>query len=274
MINFGKVKSGLSIVLRTSLCSSLFFAAAAQANTEEKTEEKTGEKVKVFGYVKAVSAYVTKGATNNPENDNTTLQVLLAASYNGFYTGWWASKLDTAPKTLQTGEPASGPEYYENLFFLGYANKYKDLNYDVNLTSFYYPGSIDSRALQTRLRLAYPVNKKVGNTVGLYMESMLYDVAFANQGDTYVELIYTHPLPQKFMLELSTGLNYFADDGKSKYRPVDVTPKNFVYRQTSVQLSHKVTDNINASVKYIFGGKNRSGIEQKNMPVFAVQFNF
>jgi len=258
---------GKPTILMAALSSMVFFTANAQADTNDD--------IKINGYIRAVSAYVSKGSTNNPENDNATLQAFLNASYKGFYSAWWGSKLDTSVKALQTGEPAPAPDYYENLFLVGYNNKYQDLRYDINLTTFYYPGGKNSTGLASRVRLSHPINKKTGNSVGIFVETYLNDVFYMNKGDTYVELNYNQPLAQKFILDLSTGLNYYTQDGKTQYRPVDNTPKHFVFRHASIQLSHPViNENINAWIKYIIGGENRAAAHQKNMAVFGIQYNF
>lgn len=245
----------------------LMAATDAQANTEDE--------IKINGFVRAVSAYVSKGSTNNPDNEDATLQAFISANYKGFYAAWWTSKLDTSAKYIQTGQPASASEFYEHLFLTGYKSKYKDLRYDWNLTTYYYPGGKNSTALSTRLRLSQPINKKTGSSAGIFVETSLNDVFYMNKGDTYVELLYTQPLPQKFTLDLSAGANFYTEDGKTKYRPIDGTPNNFVFRHASLQLSHPiVNDNTNVWIKYIIGGKNRGGIDQKNMAVIGVQYNF
>lgn len=51
-------------------------------------EESTASKLNVSGNVSVVSAYVSRGGTNGPENDDTTLQAYLRADYQGWYTAY------------------------------------------------------------------------------------------------------------------------------------------------------------------------------------------
>lgn len=234
----------------------------------------TLDDVKLSGYVRAVSAYVSKGGTNSPENDSATLQGSLTAKYNNAYVSWWGSKLGYSWKENNTSSANS----YEHDFIVGYSNTYNDFNYDVYLNTIYYPGGKNTTGMALNAIVSHELSPALKNSASVSVETYLNNVTYMNQGDTYVGFGYSQPLPQDFKLDLETGWNFYRS-GAGKYNAginkLDEKSKDIVWRYGSIQLSHSVINkDITAWVKYVIGGQNRFGEDQKNMAVMGAQFNF
>lgn len=286
-------------------CSSL--AAFAQEDTQQQLEQQQQvqqqikqDQVEFNGSISAVSAYVSRGGTNGPENDEATIQAGLGLSYKGFYAGYWGSKLgysyseDQKKATFAKNNPqlkdkeladaqsnikASSPDFYEHDFLLGYASKYNDLSYDLQVATYVYPGSDHSTGVEAGVFLNHPLSTSLGNSVSISLQSYLNDTIYMNQGDTYMELGYEHPLPQGFKANLSSGFSWFQDSGKyegGKNGGVINTTEDFVLRHATIQVSHDLFNDPKATgwVKYVIGGENRSGENQKNMVVAGLRYAF
>ncbi|AOA59684.1 TorF family putative porin [Acinetobacter larvae] len=294
----------LGILIGALAVMSPMFAYAHSDSAEQTTQPQQAQpsqddQFQVSGWIGAVSAYVSRGGTKSPENDDTVIQGYLNGSYKGLYAAYWVSKLgysfaetqekqnidnNNALTALQKAEAKSNvsrsaADFYEHDFFVGYANKYNDLSYDLQVATYLYPGSKNSTGVEAGVFLNHPVNKDIGNAVSLSVQSYLNDTIYMNQGDTYVELGYEHPLPKGFTANLSSGFSWFQDNGKyegGKNGGLINTTEDFVFRHATVQLTHDLFNNPQATgwLKYIVGGENRSGENQKNMVVAGVRYAF
>ncbi|TCM71138.1 uncharacterized protein Gcw-chp [Acinetobacter calcoaceticus] len=288
----------LAVILGAcAACSSMFALAhegiESQIVQQDLNNQNTAaKKLEISGTVSAVSAYVSRGGTNSPENDDAAIQGSLTANYNGFYGTYWVSKLgysfaeDQAKAAINNNKQLSeaqkaealskvniaSPNYYEHDFIVGYTNKYNDLNYDLQLATYVYPGSDNTTGVEAGVFLSHPLSKTLGNSASLSVQSYVNNTVFMNRGDTYVELGYEHPLPQGFKANLSTAVSWYQDSGKYNVK----TTEDFVLRHATVQLSHDLFNNPKATgwLKYVVGGENREGISQKNMVVAGMRYAF
>jgi len=225
------------------------------------------------GSISVVSAYVSRGGTNSPENPDAAVQGSLTAGYNGFYASYWFSKIDYAIKELQ-GKKANATDYYENDLFLGYASSYGRLDYDVFTAIYYYPGGKHVLGFETGVNLSTKLSER-NDRVSLSLMTYVNDVVYANQGDTYMTLGYSYPFKDKWSVDLITGMSYFQDNGKYEGDIFLNTQKGFAFRYFATKLNRKiVNDNTNVWVQYIMGGENRAGVDQKNMVVAGIKYSF
>ncbi|MDH5821162.1 TorF family putative porin [Acinetobacter pseudolwoffii] len=225
------------------------------------------------GSISAVSAYVSRGGTNAPENPDPVIQGSLTAGYNGFYAFYWFSQLDYSIKELQTGKSAKATDFYEHDLFLGYANNYKNINYDIFTAIYYYPGGKNSTGFESGINLSTKLSER-NDRVNISLMTYLDDVLYANQGDTYMTLGYNYPLNDKWNIDLTGGFSYFNNEGEYEGDLFLNTKKDFVFRHITAKLNRKLNESTNAWMQYIVGGENRSGIDQKNMVVAGVKYNF
>ncbi len=258
-------------------------------------EQKQPDQVKVSGWLGVVSAYVSRGGTNDPENEDTVLQGYVNASYKGAYAAYWVSKLDYSLSEIQdqvaiqssnlnTEQKAQAladlkipsADYYEHDFFVGYANRYKDWDYDLNVATYYFPGSDNSLGIEAGVSAGRTLNPEIGNSFRIGIQTYVNDTVYMNQWDSYLSLDYSHPLPQDFHLDLSSGISYYQDEGKFEGDLILNTQKDWVFRHASVQISHALfqQDNVRGWIKYVMGGENRAGVDQKNMLVAGMRYYF
>lgn len=259
-------------------------------------EPESQDQVKFSGWLSVVSAYVSRGGTNSPENDDTVLQGYVNANYKGLYAAYWMSKLGYSFSEIQDKvaigsnsqlsdeqkqqaladlkTPSS--DYYEHDFFVGYSNKYKDWNYDLNVATYYYPGSDHTTGVEAGVSAGRTINPAIGNSFRVGAQTYFNDTVYMNQWDSYFSLDYSHPLPQGFQLDLSTGVSYYQDNGKFEGGTFLNTEKDWVFRHASAQVSHSLFNNDKARgwLKYVVGGENRAGVDQKNMLVAGMRYHF
>lgn len=277
-----------TVLLGTLLAVSPAFVFAQQSTQQQ-------DQVALSGWISVVSAYVSRGGTNSPENDDTVIQGYLGAKYKGAYVGYWVSELGYSFAEIQnkvaiqssdlTAEQktqaladlkTSSANYYEHDFFVGYANRYKDWNYDVNVATYYYPGSHDTTGVEAGASVGRIISPAIGNSFRVGAQTYVNDTVYMNQWDSYFSLEYSHPLVQGFNLDLSTGVSYYQDNGKFEGGTFLNTQKDWVFRHASAQVSHSLFNNDQARgwVKYVVGGENRTGIDQKNMVVAGMRYSF
>lgn len=259
-------------------------------------EESTASKLNVSGNVSVVSAYVSRGGTNGPENDDTTLQAYLRADYQGWYTAYWVSKLGysftetqqqvaigqddtlTAAQKEQAVSQLniSSAHFYEHDFFVGYTNTWQDWTYDANVAAYYYAGGEDTTGVEAGIFVQRDLSPTLKNNIRIGVQTYLNDTVYMNQWDSYLSVDYSQPLAQGFDLGLSTGISKYQDKGKFEGGTFLNTQKDWVFRHASVQLSHSLFNEPKATgwLRYIVGGENRAGVSQKNMVVAGMRYSF
>ncbi|ENW79531.1 hypothetical protein F909_03142 [Acinetobacter sp. ANC 3929] len=258
--------------------------------------EDSNKKMNISGSLTFVSDYVLRGATNYPEKSDVTLQGVLTLSYDNIYVSYFGSKLGYSFSELQhknkilndpqltDREKTAGidaltkpsSDYYEHDLILGYKTSLDKWDLDFNLATYLYPGGENTTSVEMGIFLNRLLNDSIGNSINFTLQTYLNDVVYANQLDTYLTLSYLHPLPNNFSLGLSSAFSYFNDNGKYEGGLFLNTTEDFAWRFSAVELSRPILKDQNAlvSMKYMFGGENRSGEAQKNMPVFSVSYNF
>ncbi len=271
-------------------------------------EENNG--FKVSGNISAVSAYINRGSTSDPENDNATIQTTLKFDYKNFYFVYFNSKLGYSFSEIQNNEnlyllaesninsnidpniseeeyvkaleseynrlslnskKASAFSHYENDFILGYENNYKKLNYDLNLKYLYYAEADHTGGVEAGLSLKYPIREDK-DSMGVSFETYLNDVYYMNKGDTYMELNYENILAPSYYLNVYAGFSYFKEDGKY----VKDSTEDFVFRHATLEIAHSLDEKeqVFGWMQYIIGGKDRFSESQKNMVVAGLSYNF
>lgn len=259
-------------------------------------QEVDNKALNISGSLVLVSDYVARGLTNNPENSEATLQAFLTFSKSNLYFKYIGSKIDYSFSELQRADQinkndalsdsqkselkdrikSSSANHYEHDLIVGYKTKLDKWNVDFNVATYLYPGGENTTGIEAGFFANRILNTDTRNSINLSAQTFLNDTVYMNQFDTYFTLGYVHPLSKDFNLGLSSAFSYFGNDGKYERGLFLNTTKDFVFRFAAVELSRKISMDHNAfaSFKYIFGGENRSGEKQKNMPVFSLSYVF
>ncbi|OTG84208.1 hypothetical protein B9T31_13735 [Acinetobacter sp. ANC 4558] len=235
-------------------------------------EESEPVKPTFNGAISVVSAYVSRGGTNSPENSDAVIQGSLSAGYNGFYAYYWFSKLGYSIKELQGGH-AKSADYYEHDLFLGYASRYKQIDYNLFTAIYFYPGAKHSTGVETGIDLSTKLSER-NDRVKLSLMTYVNDVYYNNKWDTYMTVGYDYPFNDKWNIDFTAGFSYFQDKGKYEGDLFLNTKKDFAFRHLTTKINRKLFENTNAWIQYIVGGENRAGIDQKNMVVAGIKYSF
>lgn len=237
------IKSSVSAVVLA-----LAFAPAANAG--------------LTGHVDVVSKYILRGitmpASNGPEQDGPAMQggVDYVAD-NGFYVGYWFSTL-SYDATSGTGRNAT-----ENDFYAGYNGKTGGFGYTVGGTYYVYSPGKNSDALETKLGLSY-------GDFGVTAQTLLKDVFWGNQGDTYFLATYTKTLPKDFTFTGQLGAYSYKKDGEFA-----TSTESAAFRHLTLGLTHPIgTTGATWGLQYIIGGKDRMSIKQDNQLVGSLVVGF
>jgi len=263
----------------------------------------------ITGHVDLVSKYILRGATSTygngaplgnaggdaPESDKAVAQWGADVVFSsGWSAGYWASMINYSYKQL--GDSYSDrnitdfqkDKSIENDFYGAYAGTAGDLGYSVGMTGYYYINGSNANALETKLGLTY-------GAVSLNAQTLLNDVVWGNQGDTYLTLVYTKTLPYKITFTGTLGAYVYQKSGKflgteDTYSHTACaageafvdngcfagnTPKSSEFRHLTLGFGGPFGDSpISWNAQYIIGGKNRFGIDQKDQFLGGLTYNF
>jgi uncharacterized protein (TIGR02001 family) len=179
------------------------------------------------GHVDLFSKYVLRGATTTygtaplgnsgadaPESNRAALQWGADATWkSGFYLGYWASMINYSYKQLgKSYSDRSITDFQkdksiENDLYGGYTGTAGDFTYTLGLTGYVYINGTHADALETKLGVAY-------GPFSLNAQTLLSDVVWGNQGDTYWTLNYTHSFPYDIAFNASLGYYTYKKEGK------------------------------------------------------------
>ncbi len=218
------------------------------------------------GNISVVSKYVLRGGPSRTAinggaaNEHTGAAVQGGLDYgfdNGIYLGYWGSSLSYAD-TSGTNQSDTG---FENDFYGGYAGSVGSFNYDIGVIAYDYVNISNSDAQELVGSVGY-------GPVSLGFKSLLKDVAWGNDGDTYWTLSYETDLPKDFSLGLTYGY-YTYDSGTF------VTGTEDGFKHLDIALSHPIgKTGADMSIVYIVGGDDRTGAEVPDNVVFGVSYGF
>lgn len=234
----------------------------------------------VTGHLDLTTKYVLRGITTTygdattplmgnaggdaPENDEPALQGGLDYSHaSGFYAGWWFSTLGYSYKSLtDTGTSM------EHDLYGGYQGKMGDVGYKVGLTRYQYVPGFHSTAMETFLGVSY-------KEFGLNAQTLLDDVTYGNQGDTYFTATYGTTLSKDIGFNASLGYYTYKKTGEF-IDPTGANPKavGSAFRHLTLGLSYPFTKNVTAAANYIIGGDNRWGVKQDDQLVGSLSYTF
>lgn len=251
------------LALAISLSSATAFApTAAQAESS------------ATGNIGVHSMYLLRGI--GEENDDTAVQGGLDYVHDsGFYVGWWGSNLGYAySNTSGVDLDENG---FENDFYGGYAGTAGDISYKLGLIQYYYIDVDDSDLTEFLANVGY-----AGFT--LQAQYLLNDGWWGNDGDTYLTLGYSLPLPNDFTLGASLGW-YLYDDATNPEMcgtdpltgaALNCTTSDDGYRHLNLTLSHPIASTgANMYVQYTDAGEDRTGNDDyDDKVVFGVTYGF
>ncbi len=230
----------------------------------------------ITGNISVISSYNLRGMTNSPESDTPAVQGGIDYSHDsGFYLGYWFSTLTAAYADFNTSPTyeAEGKKSFESDFYAGYNGQISDdWGYQIGGTMYYYYPGWESTGYETMLGLSY-------KNFSITAQTLLNNVTFGNEGDTYFLATYTSDLPADFTGKFQVGAYYYGDDDEflAEYpaEAGDATKTDFAFRHATVGVSHPL-GNTGAtwSMDYIFGGYTRDEVKQKNKVVLGVSYGF
>jgi uncharacterized protein (TIGR02001 family) len=232
------------------------------------------------GNINVVSKYVLRGITTTggsgigTENNNTAVQGGFDYAHSsGIYAGYWGSNLGYTTNTTTGGADTynngSLGTGFENDFYAGYKGKAGSFSYGLGLIYYAYTGVAYSDGAELALTAG------LGNAT-LGINYLLQDLAWGNQGDTYINLGYTQALPSDF--SLAANLLYYFYTKEGKYINAAGTNTDALgsgFRGVSATLSHPLgKTGATMGLTVVGGGEDRNGVYQKWMPVLSVGMTF
>lgn len=261
------------------------------------------------GHVDLVSRYVLRGITETygpgtplgnggadaPESDRPVLQWGADwSNASGFYAGYFGSMVNYSYQRLGQSYSERGifdfqrRKSVENDLYGGYNGKAGDLSYTVGMTGYIYMNGKHSNALETKLAIGY-------GAFTLGAQTLLSDVIWGNQGDTYWTLNFAQPLP--YALTLNASLAYYSYHKQGKFLgSTDTalgvacpagqsffdngclsggTPVSGGFRHLIIGLSQPIGETgVTWNLQAILGGDNRFGVRQKNQLLASVSYGF
>jgi hypothetical protein len=228
--------------------------------------------IEVSGNLSVVSKYISRGLTNAPENDDVAVQAALNLAYGNFYVGYWGSTLGYSYAEAQ-GRQGHRSDKFEHDFLLGYTYSSENYDWDIWNATYYYPSGENTTGNELGLNVSRALNEQT--SIGASISTYLYDVAYANQGDTFYTLNLTHQLNDRLNANVTAAGSYFNDEGKyEEGGELGDTEKQFAFRYVSAGLSYALLPQVSLSGEYIFGGYDRYDDKQRNLAVFALSYDF
>jgi uncharacterized protein (TIGR02001 family) len=235
----------------------LAVAAIATMSTVTFADEGSSSPHSISGNIGVLSSYDLRGITNNPENEDATIQGGLDYEHaSGFYAGYWASSLGDAYSSSAL----------EHDFYAGFKGSFnEDFGYQIGGVQYVYTNTDDSDGFEVVLGLTY-------KDFGITSQTLVKDVAWGNAGDTYIAASYSYALPQDFSLNGTLGAYIYEDKGKY----IDETTEStFSFRHFTLGLSKPISDTgVTASMDFIAGGHDRMENKQKNKVVLGLAYSF
>jgi len=223
------------------------------------------------GNVNVVSKYVLRGITEGTENSGAAVQGGFDYSHSsGFYAGYWGSSLSYTTNTATGASHTYNNSVYgtgfENDLYAGYKGKAGPVSYGAGAIYYAYTGAAYSDGAELALTAG------LGNA-SLGVNYLLQDLAWGNQGDTYVTLGYTQPLPSDFSIAGTLMYYLYTKDGK--YIPQTTDSIGSGFRGVSVGVTHPLGKTGGTmGLTLVGGGENRTGVYQKFMPVLSLGMTF
>jgi len=228
------------------------------------------------GNINVVSKYVLRGLTTTggdgtgTESNYATVQGGFDYSHeSGIYAGYWGSGLSYTTDGTGTTSPANNGVLgsgFESDFYAGYKGKAGSFSYGIGAVYYAYTGVANSDGAELVL------TGGIGNAT-LGINYLLQDLAWGNQGDTYINLGYTQPLPSDFSLAANLMYYFYTKDGK--YIAESANSLDSGFRGLSATLSHPLgKTGATMGLTLVGGGEDRAGVYQKWMPVLSVGATF
>ncbi|APX62797.1 TorF family putative porin [Acinetobacter schindleri] len=253
------------------LYKAVLFGCAAVSSLYCYADDAKVKPIEASGNLSVVSKYVSRGLTNAPENDDVAVQAALNLAYGNFYIGYWGSTLGYSYAEVQ-GRSGHRSDKFEHDFLLGYTYSSENYDWDLWNATYYYPGGENTTGNELGLNVSRALNDQT--SIGASVSTYLYDVAYANQGDTFYTLNLSHQLNDRLNASVTAAGSYFNDEGKYEGGELGDTEKQFAFRYASAGLSYALLPQLSASGEYIFGGYDRYDDKQRNLAVFALSYDF
>ena len=247
-------------IIHSSFILSCVFS---QSSFAESTDEQ-----RLSGNIGIVSQYVYRGGI---ENDDPALQGGLEYAFNhGISLGYWGSTLDYD----MTDERKN--RGFEHDFYIAYDHEINsDWNYRLQTTAYVYHngGTVYADDGDKRKTTGFDVLGAL-NYKDFTMSAavMLADAAFANAGDTYLSVAYSHALAHDFILNTSIGASVY---NSSRDDALIETRKDFAFNEAKIGISKEIAHTgLTTSIDYVLGGEDRMGEDFDNNTVVGVNYSF
>lgn len=220
----------------------------------------------VTGNIGVFSDYVLRGNTGGLEDDDAALQGGFDYAHeSGFYAGYWGSSLSySSPENdPDKVDPVNG---FENDIYAGYATDLGPVSLDAGLIYYYYLNVDDSDAVEVAASVGF-------GPVSLGAKYLTDDVAWGNEGDTYITLSGGTDIGAGFSVGATLGYYVYTKDGEFIAETADSESSGF--KHLDLSLSHPVGDTgADMSITYIIGGEDRVGQELPDAMVLGLSYGF
>ena len=219
------------------------------------------------GELGLVSQYIYRGGE---ENDQLSLQAGLQYSHaSGWNVGYWGSTLNYQPKNDKD-------HGFEHDLYIGYECELNDnWQYAGQLVSYIYQGGGtiyaedgQSKRPTTGTELIQSLSyQNFSADLGI----MLTDVDYANAGDVYLQLAYSHALANDFSIQSSFGFSFYNDNRDDE---VVATIRKNNFTEARLGLSKDLDNGISIGFDYIWGGRDRYKQDFDDHAVFGLNYSF
>lgn len=237
------------------------FFATASALFTGLTVTGMAAQAEVTGNIGIVSKYVLRGITATTENNGAAVQGGFDYAHeSGLYAGYWGSSL-SYPGIDST--PTTDAEF-ENDIYAGWAGAAGPVSLNAGLIYYYY--------MDTKNANGSEFSGSIGaGPVTLGVKYLLEDLLWGNQGDTYVTIGGSQPLPNDFTVGVTVGYYFYTSEGDF----IADTPESSGFRHLDLALSHPIGETgADMSITYTLGGDDRNGVDQQDTVVLGVKYGF
>ncbi|MFV5490123.1 hypothetical protein [Acinetobacter sp. ASP199] len=249
----------------------VLFGCTAVSSLYCSADDIETKKIETSGNISVVSKYVSRGLTNAPENDDLAVQAALNLAYGNFYIGYWGSTLGYSYAEVQ-GRSGHRSDKFEHDFLVGYTHSSEHYDWNFWNATYYYPGGENTTSNELGLNVSRTLDEKT--SIAASVSTYLYDVVYANQGDTFYTLNLNHQLNDRVNASLTAAGSYFNDDGKYEGGELGDTQKQHAFRYASAGLSYAILPQLSVSGEYLLGGYDRYGEKQRNLALFGLSYDF
>jgi hypothetical protein len=197
----------------------------------------------------------------------------------GFWLGYWGStvtygsgaiseEITDGVRTSYSVDPEFG---FENDLMAGWGMDFGEFSAKVGGTFFYFQRADENNAAEAFVQAGWSGERMgIEHDVTLMVNLNLYNKVkgmWANNGETYTELIYNAALPKKFVAGLDLGWKTFRNEPEPKTLTA-VASHNFSH--AIFKLGREVIPNVTLAAEFLYAGWDRYDVKHPNALLWVV----